>query len=305
MTRSLCRRRFLTIAACGAVLPRVGRAATVAWRGVALGAEASITLGGTGRAKASETFAAVEAELDRLENIFSLFRSNSALSRLNRDGHLVGPPDELLMVLRLCDALHRASDGAFDPTVQPLWLAHNASIRDADDALLETARRCVGWRSVSFAKDRIEFERPGMAITLNGIAQGYITDRIADLLRDRGFLNVLVDMGEIAALGFQNGAEWSAGIATREGRILRRITIADRCLAVSATGGTMIGASPRVGHILDPRPGRSAPLNRLAAVSAASAAIADGLSTACCLLSAPQAANAIARFPGAALETLI
>ena len=41
----------------------------------------------------------------------------------------------------------------------------------------------------------------GAAITLNGIAQGYATDRVVDVLRARGLSTTLVNMGEIRALG--------------------------------------------------------------------------------------------------------
>ena len=40
-----------------------------------------------------------------------------------------------------------------------------------------------------------------MQITFNGIAQGQAADRVADLMREEGFTNVIIDMGEIAALG--------------------------------------------------------------------------------------------------------
>ena len=69
------------------------------------------------------------AEVDRLEDIFSLYRANSALSRLNESGILTDPPFELLECLSLCGSVNRATGGLFDPTVQSLWhLAGTESI---------------------------------------------------------------------------------------------------------------------------------------------------------------------------------
>ncbi|WP_336493009.1 FAD:protein FMN transferase, partial [Methylobacterium nigriterrae] len=51
----------------------------------------------------------------------SLFRADSALARLNRDGVLDAPDPLLLAPRRFALALAEASGGAFDPTVQPLW----------------------------------------------------------------------------------------------------------------------------------------------------------------------------------------
>jgi thiamine biosynthesis lipoprotein len=291
----LNRRRFLTITAAAIASPKALPASTASWRGTALGAPASIILGGTGRAEAADTFEAVAAELDRLENIFSLYRSASALSQLNRSGRLDEPPRELVDLLVLCGALHDATDGAFDPSVQPLWLAL------ARGGKFDLSS--VGWAGVAFGPDRIAFARPGMALTLNGVAQGFVTDRIASLLRARGFADVLVETGEIAALGTRFGTPWQTDIATTEGQVVRSLSLADRALAVSATSGTMLG--PVSGHILDPRPGGSGPRQRLVAVSADRAVIADGLSTGCCLLSGVEAARAVACFADARIEVFV
>ena len=176
----LTRRRFLTISAAAAALPaRAGVPETARWRGQALGAGASMTLAGLDEAAAAPVFAAVEAELARLEKIFSLYREDSDLSRLNRTGNLTAPPLEMLEVLALSDRLNRATGGAFDPSVQPLWQALAAG-RGLDD------RARAGWEHVHFDAGEVRLARPGMALTFNGIAQGYITDRIAALLAVRG-----------------------------------------------------------------------------------------------------------------------
>lgn len=62
-------------------------------------------------------FAAMRA----VEAAASLFRADSALARLNRDGSLEAPDPHLLALLRFALALAAETGGAFDPTVQPLW----------------------------------------------------------------------------------------------------------------------------------------------------------------------------------------
>ncbi|WP_170369490.1 FAD:protein FMN transferase [Ruegeria arenilitoris] len=296
----LSRRRFLTISAACAALPTVARAAPVArWRGTALGAPASLQLGGLSNAQAALIIAALEAELDRLENIFSLYRPDSQLSRLNRDGTLTAPAPELLQVLTQSAALHDATGGAFDPTVQPLWMALASG---APDAEVERSRALVGWQGVSVSAEAIRLPHPGRAaLTLNGIAQGAVTDRIAALLRAQGLTDVLVDMGEIAAIGSRDdGSDWRVGLAGPEG-VTRRIELRDRAVATSAPDATQLAG--RHGHILGPQgqPVR----HRAVSVSAPDAALADGLSTALCLLPADRIAPVLQRFPEARLEMLI
>src|SRR5690606_25295461 len=118
---AITRRRLMTISAALAVLPAAARAeggTARQWTGQALGARASIRLDHPDGAAIA---ARVMAEIGRLEDILSLYRPGSALSRLNREGRLAAPPFELLECLSLAGAVHRASGGRFDPTVQPLW----------------------------------------------------------------------------------------------------------------------------------------------------------------------------------------
>lgn len=291
---TLTRRRFLTISAAAAAIPRsaAASAASARWRGMALGAPASVTLSGVSPQEARPVFAALEAELNRLEEIFSLFRDTSALCRLNRDGHLRTPPAELLEVLSLSDTLHTGSGGAFDPTVQPLWQALAAGKETA------RARKAIGWGGVQFDTAAIRFTRTGMALTLNGIAQGYLTDRAADLLKAHGFSNILVDIGEIAASGHKPDGPWQAGISDTDGTVLKRVTLSDVALATSAPGGTRLPGGE--GHIL--HPDGTAPRQRLVSVSAPRAVVADGLSTALCLLDRNAAHTLVSRFSGAKIE---
>jgi thiamine biosynthesis lipoprotein len=79
----------------------------------------------------------------------------------------------------------------------------------------------------------------------------------------------------------------------------------DQALASSAPLGTVFDAAGTAGHILDPRSGATArPRFRLVSVTAPSAALADGLSTALCLMDRPQIDATLARFPAARLAYL-
>jgi len=307
MMRRVTRRRFLAISAAACVAPSaaLGARPKAKWQGVALGAPASIQLSGLSAAEAAPVFEAAEAEILRLERLFSLYLPDSELSRLNRTGALSNPAPEMLELLSLSGAIHRATAGAFDPSVQPLWLAYAAVEWGAPEpAKLQAARRAVGWEGVKLSTASVEFLRPGMALTLNGIAQGYIADRVADLLRNAGLRDVLVDMGEISAHGMRpDGTSWRVGISAPDGQLLREIALTDRALATSAPQGTLLGGVGD-GHILDPRAGAPADLWRVSSGSADRAAVADGLSTAFCLMSRAEVDLALRAFSNARVELL-
>ncbi len=299
----LSRRRFLTIsaAACGSLsLGSPARAEPLTqWRGVALGAEASIVLR---HRDAERIIATARAEIERLEKVFSLHRADSAIVRLNKAGRLEGPPFELLELLGQCGRLHEATSGIFDPTIQPLWetyAEHYASGNAPDEAAISHAMKRIGWEGVSLKAAEVSFTRPGMALTLNGIAQGYIADRVAGLLRSEGLTDVLVNTGELHAIGgHPDGGGWPVSLDVGGRRIERAIELRDAALASSAPLGTAFDASGLVGHILSPKTGRSAEVNwRLVSLAGPSAALVDGLSTAMCLMSRPEIDSVLAAFP--------
>lgn len=313
------RRRFLSVAAAAAAcaampVVRASSAAPVVWKGSALGALASITLAHPDRAYAQAALGRCVDELERLERVFSLYRPDSALSRLNGAGTLAAPPAELVELLSRSLALARASDGAFDPTIQPLYrlyaghfAAPGAAPEGPSQAAIGEALRVVDFRAVRVDSARIDFARRGMALTLNGIAQGYVTDRVADLLRGAGFRHVLIDLGEARAAGRRaDGRAWIATVAdpARPSRTLIELALGDSpgqvpALATSAGAGTRFGSDPRQHHLLDPRTGRSANHHAAVSVGAASATIADGLSTALSIVEPARAATLLAVHPSA------
>ncbi|WP_170789317.1 FAD:protein FMN transferase [Ruegeria lacuscaerulensis] len=296
---ALTRRRFLAISAACACTP-VAAAESARWHGSALGAKASLRVEGLTNTEAAPIFDAVAAELTRLENIFSLYRPHSELSRLNTDGHLIAPSPELLKVLSLCSALHDASDGAFDPTIQPLWMAF---AKGAELSELNRAQRGIGWHKVLVNTDAIRLPDPGFSgLTLNGIAQGEITDRIASLLNGFGLRNILVDMGEISARGTRSdGSDWQVGLAGPRHIVRGRLSLRDRAVATSAPAMMKLAAGRH--HILDPK-NRMAPQSTVS-VSAANAALADGLSTALCVTPDRKVRSVLSHFPDAKLEMLV
>jgi thiamine biosynthesis lipoprotein len=298
----LTRRRFLTLTAVASTLPFAAHAAPITqWHGTALGAEAAIYLA---HPDADAIIARAVAEIDRLESIFSLYRPASALAQLNASGRLDAPPFELLECLALCGRVHTASQGLFDPTIQPLWqlyarkLTAGALPADSDITALMPQ---IGWSRVRYDSAAIRLA-PGMALTLNGIAQGFIADKIAELLSTEGLTDILINTGELRALGQMPGAAGWPVTLTSGGQI----ALTARALATSSPLGTVLDAQGRVGHILNPVTGRpAAPQWQSVSISAPSAGLADALSTAACLM--PDRASidtALTAFPATRIEAL-
>jgi thiamine biosynthesis lipoprotein len=306
----ISRRRFLAIsssALAGMTAAQVRAAGATVWRGVAMGAPASIILR---HPEADRLIAESLAEINRLENIFSLYRGGSALSRLNEQGFLLDPPFEMLELLGLCRTIHTASGGLFDVTVQPLWETYAAAYAKGhapSEAEIAAALEVTGWGGVSIASDRIALATSGMALTFNGIAQGYVADRVAGLLQREGVSDVLVNTGEFMALGESpDGGAWPV-LLDAGGKLLSEpVPLQDMALASSAPRGTAFDAEGRVGHILDPRSGLANRADwQLISVTSPSAALADALTTAMCLMDRGGIDRLLAQMPDARLVALV
>jgi len=298
--RRLTRRRAFRVVAAIAGLPLMIAAVRATapkgqfsgWQGEVLGAVSELTLWHPDAAFVQRMILRVRREIERLERIFSLYRQDSEISRLNEAGRLVRPSPELRRLIEESLRLGALSGGAFDISVQPLWRlyeAHFWSRSDVQTDIAERAREVAGslvdFRKVDCGSAVIGFLRPGMAISLNGVAQGYITDVIADMLRNEGFEQAVVELGEFRTLGrHPDGRAWRLGVRHHAGTggMERIVELEDMALAVSGGHGTTFDASGRFHHIFDPRTGASANNLIEVAVIGPRATAVDGLATAIC-----------------------
>ncbi len=252
----------------------------------ALGTKVYITALHENESLAEQAIADAFSEINLVEDVMSLYRPHSQICRLNRDGFLDDPHPELVEVLTRASFVSSCSDGAFDITVQPLWAlyaaANNVGRRPAA-AEIEAAVQKVDWRRVEISSRRITLHGSGTAITLNGMAQGFATDRATAALRNRGIEHALVDAGEIGALGCKAANEpWKIGIQhpRRDDAWIALVELDGRCLATSGDYATSFTPDHADHHIFDPHSGRSPDVFCSVSVAARTGLEADSLSTA-------------------------
>lgn len=258
------------------------------WHGFALGAEVSLQLYHHDAEAAGRIIRRSVEVVRDMEGLFSLYQENSALSKLNREGVLHHPAEAFVDLLQTAQHISRVTAGAFDVTVQPLWQYYHDLFsgrfveKEAAEAL-QAVRKLVGYEKLHVSPEKISFEREGMAATLNGIAQGYVTDRVSDYLKSEGLTSVLVDMGEYRALGPQaDKSPWKIGLADPEnpGNLSDIIELSHGAIATSAPQGDRFDKKGEYHHLFDPHGGKSTHRYLSVTVMAPSATTADALSTA-------------------------
>jgi thiamine biosynthesis lipoprotein len=272
----------------------------------AFGARASVSVRHDDAVRAGIAIEDALSDIRRVDRLMRLDDPRSQVWRLNRDGVLHQPDPHLLAVLDHARALSRLTRGAFDITVQPLWQA----FRDADglpsEELRTHARSLVGWNRVEAGRDRVALRRPGMAITLAGLARGYAADLALAALRRHGIEHALVDTGETAAMGSAADRPWTRGLPDpRAAQLLApRVRLDGRCLATSGDYGAAFSPDFLHHHIFDPATGGSPTELASVTVLAPTGLEADGLSTAFMVMGARRSHALVAHLPGVDLLTI-
>jgi len=232
---------------------------------------------------------AVNACLNRmteLEAVLSRFQPESQLSRLNQAGMLSDAHPALLGLVKQSLDLSKLTDGAFDITVKPLLDLYQATPGVLPTSWqIEQALKLVDHGLLDMSGDRIAFQHPGMSITLDGIAKGFIVDEGVAMLKENGFENVMVEAGgDLMGLGEKaSQLPWKIGLqAPRSdmGSLMATFNVQNQAVATSGDYMQSFTADFANHHIIDPRIGHSSPELASVSVTAPTAALADGLATA-------------------------
>jgi len=236
-------------------------------------------------------------EIKRIENVYSVHKDTSEISRINRlrKNERLQITDEVLNLIHKTLDYSERTDGAFDITVKPLvdlWGRARKANKLPDEYELKRALERVGYKDVVLDEvvRTIYFKKDGMSIDLGGAAKGYATDRAIRVLEDNGIKNALVTSGgDMYCLGKKSGREpWKVGIRhpRREDRTFLEILLKDKAISTSGDYERyFIMDGKRYSHIIDPMTGYPIGDNVVSAsVITADSTTSDILATAMCIL---------------------
>ena len=245
----------------------------------AMGTRFELVLAGEDERYVRAVGEAAVAEIEEQDRRLSLFRRDSLTARINRSAHHspVKLDADTYALFAEALAVGAASDGAFDIAVARRMRERGFHV----DSMLgpEAVGGAPPGRIALEATTRsLRFTAPGIAVDLGGIAKGHALDLAAKTLREAGIEAALLHGGTSTAiaLGAPPGTDgWRIAI---QGEGAPVVVLRDTALSVSAAHGRT--RADGAGHVLDPRTGESAPADRVAAVLAPRARLADAWSTA-------------------------
>lgn len=273
---------------------------------IRMGTYVTITAMEASRARAEQAIAGAVEEMDRLVAILSRHDPSTPLSYLNRHGTLRDAPPELIEVVRRSLWVHRASGGAFDITVKPvLDLFREGGAPDAampSDATVHAALAQVGSGKLEIGERHVHFRQPGMGVTLDGIAKGYIVDRMSGVLASHGIENHLVNAGgDIRVRGRRrDGRPWRIAVEDpqKRERYLEVIELGSGAVATSGSYEIYFDRRRIHHHIIDPTDGTSPAHSVSVSVISTSAMEADALATTVFVLKPERGIGLVASLAG-------
>jgi thiamine biosynthesis lipoprotein len=264
-----------------------------------MGTFVNITVLDSSRDRAEAAIEKSYLEMDRLIFLLSRFGHNSPVSVLNRDGYLKDVPPELLLLLQASVYYNTISSGSFDITVLPVLTLIQQSFSSTGQAPakeeIDRIRTVVGSHHLKISRKSVSFARPGMAITLDSIAQGYIVDRIMAILREQGIRHGLVNAGgDIAVLGGKDKKHpWRIAIQDpyKQGHQVDVLSLYTGAVATSGSYEIYFDQEKLYHHLISPGQVLPANDNTSVSVRAPTVMTADALATAVFVMSPDQGAR--------------
>ena len=209
-----------------------------------------------------------EAAFSRIEqvvDIASIFDSQSQAFKLNQQGYLDHPSDELRELITTSIDYYQLTGGIFDITVQPVLDLWTEGLWKEEvpvqQARVSEVLHLVGCDLIDVQSDRITLTTEGMKITLGGIAKGYAVDEALNTLRDRGIEHALLDAGgDMGTIGSKpDGEPWTISLVNPDddSQSIATFELSGKAIATSGNYQRYFDPDKKAHHILDPRTGFS------------------------------------------------
>ena len=246
-------------------------------------------------------------ECQKYNDLLSKTVPGSDVWRVNHaEGETVTVNEKTMAILRLAQEVSEASGGAFNIAVGPavaLWHFTNGTAVLPDEKALAAAIARADCTSIRLSGNTIKVP-PGMQIDLGGIAKGYIADRIADFLIERGVKNAILNFGgDVVTVGSKpDGSAWKVGLQNPLGKrdedFWAFVESQDNSVVTSGIyerGFELNGYWYH--HILDPRTGWPIQNNLLTVTACTkSSLLADALTTAMFVLGPTEGSRLAAKY---------
>jgi len=210
----------------------------------------------------------VDSILSVIDSSMSLYKPYSLINKFNESLEGLDLDPHFATVMRKSFVVNKATNGKFDVTVAPLvqaWGFGPKPITKFPDSIeVKQLLNCIGMNYLSLKGNHLKKSKACIKIDLNGIAQGYSVDVVADYLIKKGIATFVVEIGgELRMKGPKpDGTALRIGIegpaTSRNGEPVIRHVISINSGAITTAGNYrkyLRKGAKKIAHLIDPKTG--------------------------------------------------
>ena len=248
---------------------------------------------------AQEALTAAVREINRLERELSRTIATSDVYKINADG-AAAVSDETAALLQSAIACSEKTGGLFDVTIAPLvalWGITTDSPRVPAQSEIASLLPLVGSEHIHIDGNSVALDS-GCSVDLGGIAKGYASDRVAEILKQHGVTGAAVSLGgNVYVCGQKpDGSVWNVAVQDPKDTSAYAMTLALTDTFAVTSGGYQRNFTAPDGtvyqHILDPKTGCPVQSDLLSVtIVSDSGTLADACSTALYVMGEQEAVN--------------
>jgi thiamine biosynthesis lipoprotein len=250
------------------------------------------------------------AEVSRIENLISDWIPTTPISEVNKNAGIkpVKVPKEVFDLVQRAIRISDLTSGAFDisyASMDKIWKFDGSMKQMPSEAEIKKSVARVGYKNVILDAEQntIFLKEDGMKLGLGGIGQGYIADKIKNLLVNQGVKAGIVNIsGDINAWGKQlTGEQWKVGIKNplNKDKVFATFPLEDNAVETSGSYEKyVIFNGVRYSHIIDTRTGYPVKGVISVTVFAKSCEFADALATGIFVLGVDVGIDLVNQLPG-------
>jgi FAD:protein FMN transferase len=256
-----------------------------------LGSPFEITVVAKDTIQANEFIDLAVSEVKRIENLISDWIPTTQISQVNKNAGIqpIHVDDEVFELVERAIKISKLTNGAFDisyASMDKIWKFDGSMKEMPTEEAIKKSVEKIGYQNIILDENNktIFLKNIGMKLGLGGIGQGFIADKIKELLKSKGCVSGLVNVsGDISTWGKQlDGMPWNIGIINpmNKNKIFATFPLEDSSVETSGSYEKYVTFNGiRYSHIIDPRTGYPATGIVSVSVFAKQTEIADALAT--------------------------
>jgi thiamine biosynthesis lipoprotein len=231
------------------------------------------------------------AEVKRIENLISDWIPSTQISQVNKNAGImpVKVDKEVYDLVERAIKVSQITSGAFDisyASMDKIWKFDGSMKAMPTVEAIKNSVSKIGYKNIILdpKEQTIFLKMQGMKLGLGGIGQGYIADKVKDLLKSKGCASGIVNVsGDINAWGTQiDGKPWTVAIVNpmNKNKVFATFPLENSAVETSGSYEKFVTFNGiRYAHIIDPRTGYPAQGVVSVSVFAKQTEIADALAT--------------------------